>query len=54
MMKSEFEVHETIRQVQIAMHVFDHNTSAESRLTFYNEWKRLTGAFPLTHGVNLS
>ena len=32
------------------MEVLEHNTA--DRLAFYAEWKRLTGAFPLTHGVS--
>ena len=52
MMKSEFEVHETIRQVQIALHVFDHNLSGVD--WFCNIWHRELTSFEIAERKRLS
>ena len=51
-MKSEFEVHETIRQVQIALHVFDHNLSGVD--WFCNIWHRELTSFEIAERKRLS
>ena len=56
-MKSEFEVHETIRQVKMCLDVFDHNLSGVE--WFANTWHRELTSFEmaerkrLTYGIKL-
>ena len=56
-MKSEFEVHETIRQVKIVLDVYDHNQSGVE--WFANIWHRELMSFEmaerkrLTYGIKL-
>ena len=51
-MKSEFEVHETIRQVKICLDVFDHNLSGVE--WFANIWHRELMSFEMAERKRLS